>query len=120
MIYVHSLIWELSNLEIKCELTGSGDGEAMNRDESEWPEVNTRIWAPRTLPKTRPEVEKITGFRGYQTIVFGGALFFFLYSNSSFLEVCINSEQFVKSEIGMEYLLSPLFHPLLHFSLQPD
>ena len=33
MIYVHSLIWELSNLEIKCELTGSGDSEAMNRDE---------------------------------------------------------------------------------------
>ena len=54
MIYVHSLIWELSNLEIKCELTGSGDGEAMNRDESEWPEVNTRIWALRTPPRTRP------------------------------------------------------------------
>ena len=42
MVHVHTLIWELSDLEIKCELTGSGDSEAMNRDESERPEVNTR------------------------------------------------------------------------------
>ena len=92
MIYVHSLIWELSNLEIKCELTGSGDGEAMNRDESEWPEVNTRISMPRTPPRTRPVLGKMTGFRGYQKTVSGGKLFFSLCSNSAFLEACTNGE----------------------------
>ena len=92
MIYVHSPIWELSNLEIKCELTGSGDSEAMNRDESERQEVNTRTWAPRTPPRTRPVLGKITGFRGYQTGVSGGTLFFFLNSELIFLEVSTNGE----------------------------
>ena len=92
MIYVHSLIRELSNLEIKCELTGSGDSEAMNRDESERPEVNTRIWAPRTPPRTRLVLGKMTGFQGYQTRVSGGTLFFFRNSDSVFLKACINGE----------------------------
>ena len=92
MKYVHSLIWELSNVEITRELTGSGDGEAMNRDESERPEVNTRIWAPRTPPRTRPVLGKMTGFRGYQTTVSGGTLFFFLNSKLSFLKACSNGE----------------------------
>ena len=92
MIYVHSLIWELSNLEIKCELTGSGDGEAMNRDESERPEVNTRIWMPSTPPRTRPVLGKMTGFRGYHKKSSGGILHSFLNSELIFLEVCTNSE----------------------------
>ena len=33
MIYVHSLIWELYNGVITCELTGSGDSKAIHRDE---------------------------------------------------------------------------------------
>ena len=66
---------------------------------------------------TQPVLGEKTGFRGYQTRVSGGKLFFFLCSNSIFLEGCIISEQFVKSEIGMEYLLSPLFYLLLRFSL---
>ena len=110
---------DISNVKITCELTGSGESKSIHRDEREQSEVNTRIWAPRKLPKTRPEVEKMTGFRGYQKIVFGGALFFFLASESRFLEVCTNSEQFVKSEIGMEYLLFPLFYLLPRPSLHP-
>ena len=58
MIYVHSLIWELSNLEIKCKLTGSGDSEAMNRDESERPEVNVRISVPELPSRTIPVLGK--------------------------------------------------------------
>ena len=71
---------------------GSGDGEAMNRDESEEPEVNTRIWTPRTPPRTRPVLGKMNGFWDYQTTASGGILFSFLKSESTFLEVCINSE----------------------------
>ena len=55
MIYVHS---ELSNLEIKCELTGSGGSEAMNLDESERPEVNMKIWVPESPPRTIPVLGK--------------------------------------------------------------
>ena len=92
MIYVHSLILELSSVEIKCELTDSGESKLIHRDEREQPEVNTRIWAPRTPPRTRPVLGKITGFRGYQTRVFGGTLFSFLKSNSAFLKACTNGE----------------------------
>ena len=92
MIYVHSLIWELSNVEITRELTGSGENESIHRDEREQPEVNTRIWVPKTPPRTRPVLGKMTGFRGYQTIASGGVLFFFLCSKSLFLEGCTNSE----------------------------
>ena len=94
MIYVHSLVWELHvcNVEIKCELTGSGESESIHRDESERLEVNTRILAPRTPLRTQPVLGKIAGFQGYQTIVSGGILFFFLYSNSALLEGCTNSE----------------------------
>ena len=62
MIYVHNLIWELSSVEITCELTGSGESELIHRDGREQPEVNTRIWAPRAPPKTRPVLGKVTGF----------------------------------------------------------
>ena len=79
-------------MQIKCELTGSGDNESIHRDEREQPEVNTRIWAPRALPRTQPVLGEMTGFRGYQRIVSGGVLFFFLSSNSLFLEGCTNSE----------------------------
>ena len=92
MIYVHSLIWELSSVEIACELTGSGESESIHRDESERLEVNTRIWAPRTPLRTQPVLGKIAGFRGYQTIVSGGILFFFLNSELIFLEVSTNGE----------------------------
>ena len=92
MIYVHSLIWELPSVEITCELTGSGESESIHRDEREQPEVKTKTWAPRTLPRTRPVLGKMTGFRGYQTRSSGGTLFCFLYSNSAFLEVYINGE----------------------------
>ena len=90
MTYVHSLIWELSNVEITRKLTGSGDSELIQREQREQPEVNTRIWVPKTPPRTRPVLEKMTGFRGYQTIVFGGTLFSFLNSESLFLEECSN------------------------------
>ena len=92
MIYVHSLIWELSNVQITCELTYSGDSESIHREEREQPEVNMRICEPRMQPRTRPVLGKMTGFRGYQTMEFGGKLFFFLNSESAFLESCINSE----------------------------
>ena len=92
MIYVHSLIWELSIAEITRELTGSGESESIHRDERGEPEVNTRIWVPRTPPRTQPVLGKMTGFRGYQIIVFGGILFFFLNSGRPFLEACTNSE----------------------------
>ena len=92
MIYVHGLIWELSNVEITCELTGSGESESIHRDEREQSEVNTRIWAPRTPTSTRPVLGKMTGFRGYQIIEFGGTLFIFLNSKSTFLEACTNGE----------------------------
>ena len=109
---------DISNVKITCELTGSGESESIHRDEREQPGINTKNWEPRTPPRPRPVLGKITGFRGYQTKASGGILFFFLlYSNSTFLEGCINSEQFVKSEIGMEHLLFPLFYLLLHFSL---
>ena len=106
MIYVHSLIWELSNVEITRELTGSGESESIHRDEMEQPEIIMVLG-------------KMTCFRGYQSKASGGKLFFFLCSNSIFLEGCINIEQFVKSEIGMEYLLSHLFHLLPRPSLHP-
>ena len=64
----------------------------IHRDEREEPEVNTGIWVPRTPPRTQPVLGKMTGFRGYQTKAFGGILFFFLNSESLFLEVCSNSE----------------------------
>ena len=89
MIYVHS---ELSNLEIKCELTGSGESESIHRDEREQPEVNTRIWVPKTSPRTRPVLGTMTGFRGYQTKDSGGILFSLQFSESIPLEVCANSE----------------------------
>ena len=92
MILVHSLIWELSNVEVTHELKGSGESESIHRDEMEQPEVNTKIWAPRTPPRTRPVLGKITGFRGYQRKVSGGTLFSFLNSNTTSLEVCINGE----------------------------
>ena len=95
MIYVHSLIWELPSVEITCELTGSGKSESIHRvirDEREQPGINMKSWEPRTPPRPRPALGKITGFRGYQTKVSGGKLFSFLKSNSSFLEVCINGE----------------------------
>ena len=44
MIHVHSLIWELSNLEITRELTrGLGESKSIHRDEREQAEVNVRI-----------------------------------------------------------------------------
>ena len=43
MAYVHSLIWELSSVEIACELTGSGECRSIHRDEREQSEVNVRI-----------------------------------------------------------------------------
>ena len=91
-MYVHSLVLELSNVEITRELTGSGERELIHRDEREQPDVNTRIWTPRTPPRTRPVLAKITRFRGYQKRVSGGKLFFFLSSNLAFLEACINGE----------------------------
>ena len=92
MILVHSLIWELSSVEIACELTGSGESELIHRDEKEQPEVNTRIWAPRTPPRPRPVLGKFTGFRGYHITASGGILFFFLNSELIFLEVSTNGE----------------------------
>ena len=92
MIYVHSLVWELSNVVITCELTGSGDSESIHRDEREQPEVNMRICEPRMQPRTRPMLGKMNGFWDYQTTASGGILFSFLKSESTFLEACINSE----------------------------
>ena len=43
MIYEHSLVWELSNLEITRELTGLGESKSIHRDEREQAEVNVRI-----------------------------------------------------------------------------
>ena len=79
-------------IEITRELTGSGESKSIHRDEREQPEVNTRIWVPKTPPRTRPVLGKMTGFLSYQTMEFGGTLFFFLYSDSVFLKGCINSE----------------------------
>ena len=92
MIYVHSLIWGLSSAEIICELMGSGESKSIHRDEREQPEVNARIGTPRTPPGARTVLGKITGFRGYQTIVSGGTLFSFLNSKSAFLNACTNGE----------------------------
>ena len=92
MIYVHSPVWELSSVEITHELKGSGESESIHRDGREQPEVNTRIWAPRAPPRTRPVLGKVTGFRGYQTTVSGGAFFFFRNSESLFLKACTNGE----------------------------
>ena len=92
MLYVHSLIWKISNVEITRGLTGSGESESIHREERKQPEANTRIRVPKTPPRPRPVLGNITGFRGYQKIEFGGTLFSFLKSNSAFLEVCINSE----------------------------
>ena len=92
MIDVHSLVWELSSVEITCELTGSGESESIHRDESEQQEVNMMIWGPMTPLRTRPVLGKFTGLRGYQTIASGGTLFFFLNSESLFLEICTNVE----------------------------
>ena len=89
MIYVHSPI---SNVKITCELTGSGESESIHRDEREQPGINTKNWEPRTPPRPRPVLGKITGFRGYQTKTSGGTLFFFLNSKSAFLEACTNGE----------------------------
>ena len=58
MILVHSPIWEISNVEITCELTGSGEIESICRDESEQPEVNARNWVRRTPPRTLPVLGK--------------------------------------------------------------
>ena len=91
MILVHSLICELSNVEVTREVKGSGESESIHRDEREQSEVNTRIWVPRT-PRTRPVLGRMIGFRGYQRNVSGGVLFFFLCSNSAFLKGCTNSE----------------------------
>ena len=102
MINVHSLVRELSSVEITCELTDWGESESIHRDERQRPGVNTRIWALKTLSKTRLVLGKMTSFRRYQTRASGERLFFFLYANSIFLEGCTNSEQFVKSEIGMD------------------
>ena len=92
MIYVHSLIWELPSVEITCELTDSGESKLIHRDERVQSEVNERIQAPKTPPRTRPVLGEITGLRGYQTRASGGTFFFFLNSESAFLEVCTNSE----------------------------
>ena len=92
MIYVHSLVWELSNVVITCELTGLGETESICRDEREQPEVNTRIGVPKTPPRTRPVLGKMTGFLSYQTMEYGGTLFFFLNSKLRFLEACTNGE----------------------------
>ena len=92
MIYVHSLVWEVSNVEITCELTGSGESEPIHRDESEQPEINMTIWVPRTAPRTRPVLEKMTGFPSYQKRVLGSTLFFFRNSKWNFLEACTNGE----------------------------
>ena len=54
VIYVHSLILELSSIEIKCELTDSGESESIHRDEREQPGINTKNWEPRTPPRPRP------------------------------------------------------------------
>ena len=35
MLLVHSLIWELSNVEVTRELEGSGESESIHRDERE-------------------------------------------------------------------------------------
>ena len=110
---------DISNVKITCELTGSGESESIYRDEREQPGINTRNWEPRTPPRPRPVLGKITGFRIYQTRSSGGTLFSFLNSKSDFLKACTNGEQFIKSEIGMEYLLFPLFYLLLPFSLHP-
>ena len=58
MIYVHSLIWGLSSAEIICELMGSGESKSIHRDEREQSEVNVRIQAPETPPRTRPVLGK--------------------------------------------------------------
>ena len=58
----------------------------------EQPEVNTRIWIPRTPSRTRPVLGKMTGFQGYQTRVSGGKFFFFRYSESLFLKACTIGE----------------------------
>ena len=89
MIYVQS---DISNVKITCELRGSGESESIHRDEREQPGINTKNWEPRTPPRPRPVLGKITGFRGYQTRVSGGKFFFFRNSDSLFLKACINSE----------------------------
>ena len=64
MIYVHSPVWELSSVEITCDLTGSGESESIHRYEREQPGINTKNWEPRTPPRPRLALGKITGFRG--------------------------------------------------------
>ena len=58
MILVNSLIWELSNVEVTREVKGSGESESIHRDEREQSEVNVRIQAPETPPRTRPVLGK--------------------------------------------------------------
>ena len=83
---------DISNVKITCELTGSGESKSIHRDEREQPGINTKNLEPRTPPRPRPVLGKITVFRVYQTGASGGKLFFFLNSESAFLESCINSE----------------------------
>ena len=59
MIYVHSLVWELCNVEIKCELTDLGGRKSIHRDEREQPGINTKNWEPRTPPRPRPVLGKL-------------------------------------------------------------
>ena len=83
---------DVSNVKITCKLAGSGESESIHRDEREQPEVNTRIWVPRTPPRTRPVLGKMTDFRSYHRIVSGGKLFSSLNSKLSSLEACTNGE----------------------------
>ena len=43
MAYVHSLIWELSSVEVTRELKGSRESESIHRNEREELEVNAMI-----------------------------------------------------------------------------
>ena len=107
-----------SNVEITCDLTGSGESESIHRDEREAGSKYVDL-GTKDATENSTGARKMAGFRGYQTIVSGGVLFFFLCSNSAFLEGRINSEQFVKSESGIGYSLIPLLYLLLRPSHQP-
>ena len=55
---MYSLVWELCNVEIKCELTDLGGRKSIHRDEREQPGINTKNWEPRTPPRPRPVLGK--------------------------------------------------------------
>ena len=92
MIHVHSLVWELSNVEITRELTGSGGSKSTHHDEKGTAGSKYKDLSAKDAAEDSTGSRKDDWLLFYQTILSGGTLFFFLNSDSDFLEGYTNSE----------------------------